>query len=155
MPSYDYYGFNSNFITHFFSPKKTNQAIQLMIEDKIFLTRSIFLDKHVMKDDEQKGEPTITTTTKNINNNNNNNINNNNNNNNNSNNNNNNKQQVEADSQYELLSLASFNIVLSITKCDNLDILNDFKSFLSFFANGLQYEENKRHFVCKNLQQIL
>lgn len=42
-----------------------------------------------------------------------------------------------------------------INNCDNLDVLNDFKSFLTFFANGLEYEENKRHFVCQNLQQIL
>ena len=38
-----------------------------------------------------------------------------------------------------------------IKNCDNLDILNDFKSFLNFFANGLKYEEEKIHFVSKNL----
>ena len=41
-----------------------------------------------------------------------------------------------------------------IKGCDNFDEINDYKSFLTFFANGLQYEENQRHFICKNLSKI-
>lgn len=52
------------------------------------------------------------------------------------------------------IQLNSFNIVLMIKGCDNFDELNDYKSFLTFFANGLQYEEDQRHFICKNLCKI-